>query len=59
MAIEVEQSVTLAKPDDGTNCIRLTRVPAGVKIEYVGFQFGGPTVSLSDLTEAVAALNGS
>lgn len=59
MGIEVEQSVTLKKPDDGSDCIRLTKTPAGVKIEYVGFQFGGPTVSLADLTEAVAALNGS
>lgn len=59
MSIELEKSVTLKRTDGTTDCIRLTKTPAGVKIEYVGFNFGGPTVSMEDLTEAVAVLNGS
>lgn len=55
--MKVQRTVTIPDTDGKPGITMTLDEDVGVKVSYEGIRFIPPTVSLHDLTEAVAALN--
>lgn len=55
--MKVQRTITILDTDLKPGITMTLDEDVGVKISYEGIRFIPPTVSLHDLTEAVAALN--